>query len=169
MLHGTHHFWCLLQWVLDAMALLDHSSGELENPSRLWLDDDPAFAFEAFALLAGRIFVAPELGRFAPPHGIARWRASWLSDYFLSCLIAGGREKNKFRAALGRGFRVAMLRRGLGRKLGTLAWFFRPTASDLEHFNGDRLPLFLLYVARPFLLLARIARDLRSGGDGERV
>lgn len=167
LIHGAHHEWCQLQWVLDAMSLLDDPSVHLVTRAKgTWEDIDPLYALDSFLVLADRLFVAPSLDRFGPATRLRNRRAAGLSRFAYAQFAVGGAGMVGFRHIMGHeATYLPRLRRGLAGKARMLTKLARPNVADLASFRNRDLPLFVYYLARPFLLAVRVAR--RAAGRQE--
>jgi hypothetical protein len=166
-LHGAHHAWCSLQWVLDSMALLRDPSVRLDLTSmRTWPGEDPQYSMDCLALLAHRLFGAHCLDGYLPPMGARMRRAVALSRYPLSLYCTGGpRILGRIVFIRGLFFNVKSHRGGIAR-FKSIAAFARPSINDVRSLPGVGLPIFAYYILRPFLVVSRQIKRASGGDEG---
>jgi len=170
LLHGAHHGWFTLQWVLDAMATLRNREINFDKMMDLgWRGEDPQFALDSFALFASQLFVDPDLDHFLPPQGKRMARAIGLSRLAFDQFATGGVGVTKYRFLFKTTVHLWKLKRGLAAKLASLSWIVTPTLHEFKFFKGASVPLFVYYLARPFLAAHRIARWYLSRKGSERT
>jgi hypothetical protein len=161
LLHGAYHSWCTLQWVLDAAVLLENSYLLLMPESTEgWTSIDPQYALDSFALMASRLFYLPALDSFYPPQGSRARRGMAFSKYALARLAGDGADRSNFFPIIEDKIALSRLYCGFIPKLRSWAWIVRPNSNDFAAFRGVDPPLFVYYLARPFLVLTRIVKRL---------
>ena len=161
LLHGAYHSWCTLQWVLDASVLLENVSLQLlPEPNKTWFGLDPQYVLDSFALLARRLFSLPALDSLYPPEGPRMRKATAFSEYALAQLAGDGADPTNYMAIIESKIAQSRLYRGFIPKLRSWSWIVTPNCNDIEAFRGADPPLIVYYLARPLLVLARIAGRL---------
>jgi len=165
-LHAARHQWCTLQWLFDSALIL--AGGSMRVPAEArpsWRGPDAAICAQAFSLLAQRLFAGDwsSTSLSLPAREAGRSRA--LAASAGKRLAAAGSVPGE--GAYLRAFRAGLHEERLSKAkrplLRALARVLRPGPLDLGILPGLDLPLAFFYLARPFLLAARVARAGMAG------
>ncbi len=160
LLHAARHQWCTLQWMFDsAVILADESILITSETAPSWRGEDIALSAGAFALVAENHFEGAWTARGRPRSARELGRRRKLAAFAEKLLTGDNPEGGMYRRALHElDFRTRISGKAHPR-LSALRAFLRPSPLDLRAFRTTDLPLAFFYLARPFLLLSRVARS----------
>jgi hypothetical protein len=155
LVHGAHHEWCQLQWVLDALGAI-RLSGLAPRDLPVGGDEiDPRRAIEAFALFADGLFKPSPVAGFRPAGALASVHARASASYAVRSFREAGIKTTRMARILSKClFYAPALTVGIRGKLRSARIPFLPIAKDLRVFHG-RLPYWSYFILKPFLAPAR--------------